>query len=66
LNEDIQVIDANIANDSDSTANTSVPAEFAGFPAVEWFISNVGLNKKFFIACLFLLLCDFVLKWNID
>jgi hypothetical protein len=39
-------IDADIANGLNSTANTSVPAEFAGFPAVERFISNVGLNNE--------------------
>ncbi|MBN2579679.1 MAG: hypothetical protein JXB10_11875 [Pirellulales bacterium] len=40
------VIDADAANDRGSTANTAVPAEFAGFLAVERFIGNAGLNKS--------------------
>jgi hypothetical protein len=41
-------IDADIANGSDSTANTSVPAEFAGFPAVEQLLAmvdSIGHNE---------------------
>jgi hypothetical protein len=39
------VIDVDVANDPYSAANTAVPAEFAGFVAVERFISHVGCNK---------------------
>ncbi len=39
------IIDADVANDPDSTANTAVPAEFAGFSAVERFIGYLGRNR---------------------
>ena len=39
------IIDADVANDPDSAANTSIPAEFARCLAVEWFIDNLGLNS---------------------
>ncbi len=40
------IIDADIVNDSCSTANAAVPAEFAGLPAAKRFVGNVGCNKK--------------------
>ncbi|MBN2580475.1 MAG: hypothetical protein JXB10_15935, partial [Pirellulales bacterium] len=40
-------IDADAAHDRSSTANTAVPAEFAGLLAAERFIGNAGLNKVF-------------------
>jgi len=40
------IIDTDIVNDSCSTANTAVPAKFAGLPAAKRFVGNVGCNKK--------------------
>ena len=34
----LALIDADVADDPDFTANTAVPAEFAGFSAVERFL----------------------------
>jgi hypothetical protein len=44
-------IDVDVVNDPDSTANRAVPAlavpaEFAGFSAVERFIGYLGRNSK--------------------
>jgi hypothetical protein len=38
-------IDSDVANDPNSTANTAVPAEFAGVLAAERFIGSAGLNN---------------------
>jgi hypothetical protein len=38
-------IDVEVVNDPDPAANTPVPAEFAGFFAVEGFIGFLDLNK---------------------
>jgi hypothetical protein len=39
-------IDSDVANDPDSTANTAVPAEFAGVLAADRFIGSAGLNRN--------------------
>jgi hypothetical protein len=44
--ENQEIIDSDVVNDRFSTANTAVPAEFAGFLAVERFINNLGRNRK--------------------
>jgi hypothetical protein len=40
-------IDSDAVNDPNSTANTAVPAEFAGFFTAERFIGNLGHNSAF-------------------
>jgi hypothetical protein len=42
------LIDVEVANDPDPAANTAVPAEFAGFFAVEGFIGDLGLKRSCF------------------
>jgi hypothetical protein len=39
------IIDSEVANDRHSTANTAVPAGFAGLPSAERFISNLDINS---------------------
>jgi hypothetical protein len=39
------IIDSDAANDPNSTANTAVPAEFAGVLAAEEFIGSAGPNS---------------------
>jgi hypothetical protein len=41
----IWLIDTDVANDPCSTANTAVPAEFAGCLVAQRFIGNAGHNK---------------------
>jgi hypothetical protein len=39
-------INVEVVNNPDPAANTAVPAEFAGFFAVEGFIGYLGFNKS--------------------
>jgi hypothetical protein len=40
------LIDSDVVNDPDFTANTAVPAEFAGSLAGERFIGHLGRNQE--------------------
>jgi adenine-specific DNA-methyltransferase len=44
-----ELIDSEVVPDRHATANTAVPAELAGLPPAERFISNQGINKGTYV-----------------